>query len=149
MKGGLAVMVELADALAAGPISGDVDVGFLFFGREELPITESALLPFLRSVSGRAIRRSRDRHGAHRQTDRDRLSGQPERESQFAGNRAFGAPMARSNAIHAAIRALGPVADLPARDVGIDGLIVPGGRERHADRGRQGGNVVPDQAEAR
>ena len=45
MKGALAVMLEVADALAAGRLESDLDVGLLFFGREELPITESALLP--------------------------------------------------------------------------------------------------------
>ena len=47
MKSGLAVMLEVAaraHGAAAGP-AADLDVGFLFFGREELPIGESALLP--------------------------------------------------------------------------------------------------------
>jgi succinyl-diaminopimelate desuccinylase len=39
MKGALAVMVELALA--------GVDAGFVFFGREELPVAESALTPLL------------------------------------------------------------------------------------------------------
>jgi len=48
MKGALAVMVELALAdLALG-----VDLGFVFFGREELPIAESALTPLLEREPG-------------------------------------------------------------------------------------------------
>src|SRR5690348_2089034 len=43
MKGSLAVMLELAIAGAGGA----VDLGYLFFGREELPVTESALAPLL------------------------------------------------------------------------------------------------------
>jgi succinyl-diaminopimelate desuccinylase len=43
MKGGLAVMLELALAAAAGAI----DVGYVFFGREELPASEGALTPLL------------------------------------------------------------------------------------------------------
>jgi len=43
MKGALAVMVELALAQAAA----DLDLGYVFFGREELPVTESALAPLL------------------------------------------------------------------------------------------------------
>lgn len=39
MKGALAVMIELALA--------GVDAGFVFFGREELPVAESALTPLL------------------------------------------------------------------------------------------------------
>src|SRR5437764_292716 len=41
MKGALAVMVELALAEAGGA----VDLGYVFFGREELPVSESALAP--------------------------------------------------------------------------------------------------------
>ncbi|MCW3006493.1 MAG: succinyl-diaminopimelate desuccinylase [Solirubrobacterales bacterium] len=51
MKGADAVMVELALAAAARGTSADsagaVDVGFVFFGREELPAAESALTPLL------------------------------------------------------------------------------------------------------
>ena len=46
MKGALAVMLEVAAWLAREPGASDLDVGLLFFGREELPITQSALLPF-------------------------------------------------------------------------------------------------------
>ena len=42
MKGGVAVMVELAGWAAAGPPLA-CDLGFLFFVREELPVEESAL----------------------------------------------------------------------------------------------------------
>src|SRR3954462_13910248 len=48
MKGALAVMTELA---LAG-IGGDVDLGFLYFGREELPVAESALSPLLERERG-------------------------------------------------------------------------------------------------
>jgi succinyl-diaminopimelate desuccinylase len=43
MKGGLAVMVELADWAAREPGMLTSDLGFLFFVREELPAEESAL----------------------------------------------------------------------------------------------------------
>src|SRR3954462_7746106 len=43
MKGALAVMIELARAQPTGA----VDLGYLFFGREELPVSESALSPRL------------------------------------------------------------------------------------------------------
>jgi succinyl-diaminopimelate desuccinylase len=43
MKGGLAVMLELALA----DVGGALDVGFVFFGREELPSAEGALTPLL------------------------------------------------------------------------------------------------------
>jgi succinyl-diaminopimelate desuccinylase len=48
MKGALAIMVELALAAAGGA----VDVGYVFFGREELPQSESALAPLLEREPG-------------------------------------------------------------------------------------------------
>jgi succinyl-diaminopimelate desuccinylase len=44
MKGAVAVMIELA---LADPRQRSVDLGFVFFGREELPIADSALSPLL------------------------------------------------------------------------------------------------------
>jgi succinyl-diaminopimelate desuccinylase len=56
MKGGVAVMVELANWAADGPAL-KLDLGFLFFVREELPGEESALCrassPRRRSCSNR------------------------------------------------------------------------------------------------
>lgn len=48
MKGALAVMVELA----LEGVSGDIDLGYLFFGREELPPEHSALVPLLEREPG-------------------------------------------------------------------------------------------------
>jgi succinyl-diaminopimelate desuccinylase len=58
MKGGVAVMLELALAAGSGTVDGrasdrgardgaQVDVGFVLFGREELPASQSALGPLL------------------------------------------------------------------------------------------------------
>ncbi len=53
MKGSLAVMIELAIDRAANGTAGDaVDLGFVFFGREELPSAESALEPLLAREHG-------------------------------------------------------------------------------------------------
>lgn len=49
MKAGLAVMIELALADAGNRA---VDLGFVFFGREELPVSESALTPLLEREPG-------------------------------------------------------------------------------------------------
>ena len=46
MKGALAVMIELARENPSPPTRA-VDFGYLFFGREELPVSESALSPLL------------------------------------------------------------------------------------------------------
>ncbi|HWX44302.1 MAG TPA: succinyl-diaminopimelate desuccinylase [Solirubrobacteraceae bacterium] len=48
MKGGVAVMIELA--LAAAP--SDLDVGYVLFGREELPAAQGALGPLLAREPG-------------------------------------------------------------------------------------------------
>ncbi|HTZ86971.1 MAG TPA: succinyl-diaminopimelate desuccinylase [Solirubrobacteraceae bacterium] len=55
MKGGVAVMLELALAEAAPRDSeraAGFDVGYVFFGREELPSSESALSPLLAREAG-------------------------------------------------------------------------------------------------
>src|SRR3954453_8769633 len=49
MKAALGVMVELA---LAPPPEATVDVGFVFFGREELPFGDSALTPLLEREPG-------------------------------------------------------------------------------------------------
>ncbi|MEA2324404.1 MAG: succinyl-diaminopimelate desuccinylase [Solirubrobacteraceae bacterium] len=49
MKGAIAVMIELA--LAAGAERA-IDLGFVFFGREELPVVDSALTPLLQREPG-------------------------------------------------------------------------------------------------
>jgi succinyl-diaminopimelate desuccinylase len=49
MQGALAVMIELARAL---PHSRAIDVALVFFGREELPVAESALTPLLEREPG-------------------------------------------------------------------------------------------------
>jgi succinyl-diaminopimelate desuccinylase len=53
MKGGVAMMLELALAGAAGELDrASVDVGYLLFGREELPSAQSALAPLLAREAG-------------------------------------------------------------------------------------------------
>jgi len=49
MKGAVAVMVELA---RAAPATTRCDLGFVFFGREELPFADSALTPLLAREPG-------------------------------------------------------------------------------------------------
>ncbi|MEA2246924.1 MAG: succinyl-diaminopimelate desuccinylase [Solirubrobacteraceae bacterium] len=54
MKGAVAVMIELALAGAdpAAAAGRTIDLGFVFFGREELPVSESALTPLLAREAG-------------------------------------------------------------------------------------------------
>ncbi|HEY2141294.1 MAG TPA: succinyl-diaminopimelate desuccinylase [Solirubrobacteraceae bacterium] len=55
MKGGVAVMLELALAEASSALAGHqnaIDVGYVLFGREELPAAEGALGPLLAREAG-------------------------------------------------------------------------------------------------
>ena len=147
MKSGLAVMGAVADAIGSGEVTSDLDVGLLFFGREELPFAESALAPLF------------DRHPAIAEAalaivmepTANRLEvgclGNLNATVVFEGEAAHAArPWLGRNAIHAAITALAPVSDLPMRDVEVEGLTY---REVASVTTIQGGvatNVVPDRA---
>jgi succinyl-diaminopimelate desuccinylase len=149
MKGGLAVMLELAHSLAGDDLGSDLDVALLCFGREELPFAESALVPLF------------DRRPQLRDTalaivlepTANRLElgclGNLNATVTFEGEAAHTArPWLGRNAIHAAIAALAPVADLPIRDVQVDGLTY---REVASVTTIEGGvarNVVPDHVSA-
>ncbi len=144
MKGALAVIVELAGAAAARP-PGDLDVGLLFFGREELPIGESALLPlFDRCPVSRGI----DLAIVMEPTD-NRLEvgclGNLNARVTIRGRAAHSArPWLGENAIHAALGVLAPIAARPPRDVRIEDLTY---REVVSVTRIDGGiaaNVVPD-----
>ena len=149
MKSGLAVMEEVAQALASGEWTSDLDVGLLFFGREELPFAESALAPLF-------DRRSEIADAALAivlEPTANRLElgclGNLNATVVFEGEAAHTArPWLGRNAIHAAIAGLAPVTDLPVRDVEVDGIMY---REVASVTTIQGGvatNVVPDRATA-
>ncbi len=148
MKGALAVMVELASVLAGRPDDAEVDVGFLFFGREELPITRSALLPLFDRC---ALVRDADLAIVMEPTANAieiGCLGNLNARITVRGEAAHTArPWLGRNAIHGAIRALGPIVDLAARDVDVDGLIYREVVSITSFAGGIAGNVVPDQAE--
>lgn len=141
MKGALAVMVELA--LAGAPF------GYVFFPREELPHTESALTPLL------------DRVGALRDT-RLAIVMEPTGNALHAGCvgnilarlRARGRsghsarPWTAENAIHRLSAAINEVAAQPYEEHTIGDLTF---REAMSTVWISGGiaqNVIPDEAEA-
>jgi succinyl-diaminopimelate desuccinylase len=149
MKSGLAVMLEVADSLMSGAAEPDLDVGLLFFGREELPFAESALVPLFDrrpEISDAAL-------AVVLEPTANRLElgclGNLNADVVFEGEAAHTArPWLGRNAIHTAILALAAVSDLPVRDVEIDGLIY---REVASVTTIQGGgttNVIPDRATA-
>ena len=117
MKGGLAVMLELA----ADP---SVDAGFLFFAREEIPIAESALIPLLeRSDGAKAIELAIMLEPTDNKIEIGCL-GNLNATVTFRGISAHSArPWHGDNAAHAAIRGLARAAGFDRRDVIVDGLL--------------------------
>jgi succinyl-diaminopimelate desuccinylase len=150
MKGGIAVLLEVAGALSDGSLRSDLDVGLLCFGREELPFPESALVPLferrpeIRDTALAIVLEPTDN------TLELGCLGNLNATVRFDGEAAHTArPWLGRNAIHAAIAALAPVADLAVRDVDVGGLVF---REVASVTSIEGGlatNVVPPRAAAR
>jgi succinyl-diaminopimelate desuccinylase len=141
MKGGLAVMLALA---ADGARGAAVDVGYVFFGREEVPIAESALLPafdrvpVLREAALAVILEPTAN------TLEVGCTGNLQAVVRVRGRAAHSArPWHGDNAIHAAIEVLAPIADLPVRDVDVDGLVFRDVVSVTTIAGGVANNVVP------
>jgi succinyl-diaminopimelate desuccinylase len=148
MKGGLAVMLEVAGELDLEP--GRFDVGLLFFGREELPYAESALLPLFDRCAAASTPDLAIVMEPTANSIEVGCLGNLNATVIVAGRAAHSArPWLGDNAIHRAIEALAPLADLPERDVTIDGLTF---REVVSVTTIEGGvasNVIPDRVQAR
>jgi succinyl-diaminopimelate desuccinylase len=149
MKGALAVMLETAAWLAGHPGASDLDVGLLFFGREELPITQSALLPlFARCATARAIDLAIVMEPTANEIEVGCLGNLNVRLS-ITGEAAHTArPWLGRNAIHGAIEALAAVTARVPNDVEIDGLVFREVVSVTSIEGGVAGNVVPDRAQA-
>jgi succinyl-diaminopimelate desuccinylase len=148
MKGGIAVMLEVA----AWALSADVelDLGFLFFTREELPAEESPLPAFLAG--------SREAAGADlaivlEPTDNEihvGCVGNLSAQLTFHGLSAHSArPWTGDNAIHRAAATLAPLAELEPLDVDVDGLVFREVVSAVAIEGGIADNVVPDRCVVR
>lgn len=145
MKGALAVMLEIA----AHTGGSDLDVGLVFFGREELPITQSALLPlFGRCPVTREIDLAIVMEPTANAIEVGCLGNLNVRISVRGRAAHTARPWLGRNAIHTAIGALAPIADLPPRDVEIDGLVFREVVSVTSMEGGIAGNVVPDRVEA-
>ena len=148
MKGGVAVMLQRADWTVSG--EPGLDLGFLFFTREELPADESPVPGFLQDCAevkeaGLVI--------VLEPTDSELhvgCVGNVSAQLTFRGISAHSArPWTGENAIHKAAAALAPLAELEPNDVEVDGLVF---REVVSAVGIEGGiadNVVPDRCVAR
>src|SRR4051794_38221239 len=145
MKGGLAVMIELACTQPAGGI----DVAYLFFTREELAAGESPLPAFFAACdvvheAGLVVMLEPTDNELHAG-----CLGNVNASVRFDGVSAHSArPWLGRNAIHAAIKGLDPVAALEPLDVEVEGLVF---REVVSIVRIAGGiaqNVVPAEASA-
>jgi succinyl-diaminopimelate desuccinylase len=147
MKGALAVMLEIAGD--ADRSEGSLDLGLLFFGREELPFGESALLPLFDRCPAAS---TPDLAIVMEPTDNTiqlGCLGNLNATVEVRGRAAHSArPWLGDNAIHRSIEALAPLADLPVRDVTVEGLTF---REVMSVTSIEGGvatNVIPDRVVA-
>jgi succinyl-diaminopimelate desuccinylase len=147
MKGGLAVMIELA-RWAAERSDLAVDLAFLFFPREELPASESALPAVLESGlvddAGLVIVLEPTANAIQAG-----CLGHIAATLVFEGRSGHSArPWLADNAIDRAVRGLSPLVGRPTRDVELSGLVfreVLSVTQLHAGIA---GNVIPARAEA-
>lgn len=148
MKGGVAVMIELARWVAENAPSLQLAPAFLFFGREELPAEESPLPRLFERVDAHA-----DLAVMLEPTDNTLqvgCLGNLNATVTFRGESAHSArPWLGVNAIDVAIEDLAPLTRIEPIDVEVSGLVF---REVLTVTGIEGGlaaNVVPDRASAR
>jgi succinyl-diaminopimelate desuccinylase len=148
MKGGIAVMLELAGWALSAEIA--LDLGFLFFTREELPAEESPLPAFLDEFP-----KAKDADLAIVLEPTDNqihvgCVGNLSAQVTFRGVSAHSArPWTGENAIHNAASTLAPLAELEPLDVEVDGLVFREVVSAVAIEGGIADNVVPDRCVAR
>lgn len=147
MKGGLAVMIEVA-RWRHHQADAPIDVGLLFFGREELAASRCPLLPALQSVEHfRSIDLAVLMEPTANAIELG-CQGNLNLTLRFNGAAAHSArPWTGRNAAHDAITALGDLARSEPRDVQVGGLSF---REVAGVVGIRSGvarNVVPATAE--
>lgn len=144
-KAGVAVMLTLMQDMADGTLVPSMDVGFLFFGREEIDV--SALAPCLR----RHPELTEDAALAVVTEPTDNAIeigclGNLNARVHVRGVAAHSArPWLGDNAVHAGIQALASIADLPVRDVEIDGLVYREVINVTTIAGGVAANVIPDE----
>ena len=145
MKGGLAVMIELAQTL----VEPELDLAYLLFTREELAAGDSPLPQFFEDCPEIAEAELVVMMEPTDNTIQAGCLGNLNARLVYTGVSAHSArPWLGDNAIHSAIRELAELAALEPVDVEVEGLVF---REVVSVVGIHGGiaqNVVPDHAEA-
>jgi succinyl-diaminopimelate desuccinylase len=146
MKGGVAVMMELACALADAP--GGPTTGFLFFPREEIAVEHSPLPAFFATgaLDGTGL------VVVLEPTDNEiqlGCVGNVNARLRFEGKSAHTArPWLGVNAIDVAVERLARVVGLPPHDVDVGGLPFREVLSLTSISGGRADNVVPDLVEA-
>src|SRR4051812_36613672 len=147
MKGAVAVMVELA--LGGLGERANVDVGYVFFGREELPVVHSALTPLLEREPGL---RSADAVIVMEPTANAIHAGclgNINATWTFRGTSGHSArPWLADNAIHRAAAGIDALAQVPAEPHEFDGLRFTQVVSVTRVEGGIADNVIPDRAVA-
>jgi succinyl-diaminopimelate desuccinylase len=147
MKGAVAVMVELALS-GLGDRAG-VDVGYVFFGREELPVVHSALTPLLDREPGlrtadAVIVMEPTANAIHAG-----CLGNINATWTFPGTSGHSArPWLADNAIHRAAAGVDALAQVPYEPRDFDGLRFVQVVSVTRIEGGIAGNVIPDRAVA-
>ncbi|MCD6728115.1 MAG: succinyl-diaminopimelate desuccinylase [Solirubrobacteraceae bacterium] len=150
MKGSLAVMLELALARARGLTAEDgIDLGYVLFGREELPQHESALAPLLAREPGL---RSADLAIVMEPTAgalQAGCLGNVNAAWEFRGRSGHAArPWLADNAVHRAGRGIAALADVEPIEHVFDGLRYSEVVSVTMVEGGLAQNVIPDRASA-
>jgi succinyl-diaminopimelate desuccinylase len=147
MKGAVAVMVELA--LSGLGERASVDVGYVFFGREELPVVHSALSPLLEREPGlrtadAVIVMEPTANAIHAG-----CLGNINATWTFPGTSGHSArPWLADNAIHRAAAGIDALAEVPAEAHQFDGLRFTQVVSVTRIEGGIADNVIPDRATA-
>jgi len=144
MKGALAVMVELA---LAPPPGATVDLGFVFFPREELPFADTALTPLLAREPGLGTADLAIVMEPTANALQAGCLGNLNATWTFRGTAGHSArPWLADNAIHRLGRGVSAVADLAPRPHAFGGLTFTEVTSVTQVRGGIARNVVPDAA---
>jgi succinyl-diaminopimelate desuccinylase len=145
MKGGLAVMLELAAWVDEARPEIEVDLGLLFFAREELPVDESPLpsafagSPDLRAAQLAIVLEPTDN------TIQAGCLGNLNAVLTFRGVSAHSArPWQGENAIGRAVEGLLPLTRIPPQPVEIQGLVYTEVLSVTRIDGGLAHNVIPD-----
>ena len=137
MKGGLAVLLTLAEALAADPTQARFDATLVFYEGEEVADELNGLRRLFAERPDLRRRRPRGAARADRRVGRGRLPGHAARAGDVPRRPGPLRPAVDGrNAIHRAADVLARLAAHEADTVDVDGLRVPGVAPGRADRGR-------------